>query len=112
MKLLFKIAAGIFVSLIALGALISVLDPEGTKRRDEESKAREEQKSKDSKPDAVFVHGYQVGYSMAKSGKVKPNSEEVDALARQSANALKHEGGAAFKIQWKNGFWAGWSKGD
>jgi hypothetical protein len=49
---------------------------------------------------------------MAKSGAVKPTSAQVDAYARQSANALGHKGGLGFKMQWKDGFWVGWSKGD
>ena len=62
--------------------------------------------------DPVYLHGYQVGYTLAKSGMVKPTAEQLDANARQAALALKDPGGLGFKMQWKSGFDHGWRAGD
>lgn len=90
-----------FVVLFCLGLIIQKVDPEGTKRR-----------AQGGPVSKVFAHGFNVGFTLAKSGAVKPTSDEVDAYARQSANALNDEGGMGFKMQWKDGFWAGWNRGD
>lgn len=106
--------AGIaFGVLVLLGMVINVVDPEGVKRRAEKAAAIEA-KNAESKAasDKVFQHGFVVGHSMAKSGAVKPSSDEVDAMARKSALELGSEGGTGFKMHWKQAFWAGWNKGD
>jgi hypothetical protein len=118
MKRVLKWIGIVFGGLFVLGLIIQVVDPEGTKRRQEERekaaaaspKAAKDKSDKDIDP--VFKHGFQVGYVLAKGGTVKPSSDEVDAMARQAANALGEPGGLGFKMQWKNAFWAGWNKGD
>ena len=109
-----------FGVLFALGVVISIVDPEGVKRREAERQAAQKQSaseskgvgSKKTKVDPVWKHGYAVGFVSAKSGAVKPTADELDAHARRAAQELGEQGGMGFKMQWKNGFWAGWSKGD
>lgn len=62
--------------------------------------------------DPVYQHGFQVGYTLAKSGMVKPSPAEIDAAARQAALELRESGGMGFKMQWKSGFDSGWRAGD
>ncbi len=69
-------------------------------------------KKQEPKADPVFEHGFRVGFGMAKAGMVKPNSQQLDALARQAALQMKHPGGLVFKMPWKDGFAFGWSQGD
>lgn len=106
--------AGIaFCILVLLGMVISVVDPEGVKRRAEKAAAAESKNAELKKAsDKVFQHGFVVGHAMAKSGAVKPSADEVDAMARKSALELGNEGGTGFKMHWKQAFWAGWNKGD
>jgi hypothetical protein len=116
--------AAFIAVMVALGWLISVLDPEGTKRRQQESEAyaaKKEEAAKAAKAqeeksatssEFIYKHGFAIGYQMAKNGDVKPGSDQVDAFARKAAKALNDGGGMGFKMVWKDGFWAGWSKGD
>lgn len=62
--------------------------------------------------DPVYAHGFQVGYTLAKSGAVKPSAAELEAHARRAAMHLKETGGLGFKTQWKSGFDTGWRAGD
>jgi hypothetical protein len=111
---------GIFLGcMFVLGMVISIVDPEGTKARREERERNAGQaettpaaKGGKSGVDPVFDHGFKVGFFLAKSGHKKPDAAEVDAMARKSALELGDSGGMGFKMQWKNGFWMGWNKGD
>jgi len=62
--------------------------------------------------DPVWKHGFGVGYSLAKSGMVRPTYDELDAYSRQAAKTLRFEAGDGFKMHWKSGFDAGWRRGD
>ena len=75
-------------------------------------KLDQEQRQQNAAADPVFEHGFRVGYGMAKTGMIKPSGNELDAMARQAAMQIGDRGGLGFKMQWKNAFWAGWSKGD
>lgn len=121
MKKVFKyltIATGAgFVLLCLLTVLMLVFDPDGMKAAMEQNKAAAEQRKARKEADdegskRIVQHGFTKGYTMAKLGAVKPSADEVDALARKAANELGDNGGMGFKMQWKNAFWNGWSKGD
>lgn len=106
-----------FAALLALTVVMQIVDPEGMKKAREDNakaaaaRAEKAAASKDA-TDKVFKHGFVSGYTLAKDGAVKPSGDQVDALARQAAKSLGDEGGLGFKMQWKDGFWAGWNKGD
>jgi len=101
---------GAGIALVAgVGFILQIVDPEGVKRRREES--RNEQQSQPAS-DPTFEHGFVVGHEMARKGAIKPTSAELDALARKSANLLGVEGGAGFKRVWCDAFWMGWKKAD
>lgn len=68
--------------------------------------------AKDPATDRIFTHGFTTGFSMARGGAVKPNSDQVDALARRAAAELGESGGMGFKMAWKSAFWTGWNRGD
>jgi len=99
-----------FALLLVLTVIMQVVDPEGMKKAREQNAARAE-KGKES-TDRIFKHGFTTGFTLAKGGAVKPSSDQVDAMARQAANALKESGGLGFKMAWKDAFWMGWNKGD
>lgn len=106
-----------FAALLALTVVMQIVDPEGMKKaRDDNAKASaaraEKAAASKEKTDKVFQHGFLTGFTLAKDGAVKPNGDQVDALARKAAKALEDEGGLGFKMQWKDGFWMGWNKGD
>lgn len=120
-----------FVGLLAMAALMEVVDPEGMKKireqraeaaaerkkeREQNAQAAAERRKKSDKEkeelDPVYKHGWQVGYTLAKSGMVKPTAEELDAYARKAATHLNEKGGLGFKMQWKSGFDHGWRAGD
>lgn len=115
---------GGFAVLLALTLVMEVVDPEGMKKsREEAAKMAEErqQRAGERKAEAdaskgsqnrVVQHALMTGFLMAKGGAIKPNSEQLDALARRAANELGDEGGLGFKMQWKGAFWMGWNKGD
>jgi hypothetical protein len=88
---------------------MQVVDPEGVKRRREEYR---NQKQAQPTSDPVFEHGFVVGHEMARKGAIRPTPEELDALARKSANLLGVEGGGGFKRVWCDAFWMGWKKAD
>ena len=53
------------------------------------------------------------GKDMASKGMVKPSAEVVDAMARRRYAEVKEFGAdAAFKQNYKSGFWEGWRAGD
>ena len=99
-----------FALVVGVGFILQVVDPEGVKRRREES--RNQQQSQPDSTDKVFEHGFVVGHEMARKGAIKPTSAELDALARKSANLLGVEGGGGFKRVWCDAFWMGWKKAD
>jgi hypothetical protein len=101
------IAFGLFVGLGMVGTLMSSRD-----RVMVEKGLKPAPKKQEHKPDPVFEHGFRVGFGMAKTGMVKPNSSQLDALSRQAALQMGREGGLVFKMPWKDGFAAGWSQGD
>lgn len=115
MKIL-KLVGIVLACMFLLGTVINIVDPEGAKRRREQSakpaKQTAEVKKDSVASDPVFTHGYQVGYVLAKSGSIKPSAEELDAMARKSALELGESGGLGFKTAWKQAFWMGWNKGD
>ena len=101
------VAFALFMGLGMVGTLMSsrekVLIEKGLKPAPEKKKV---------KPDPRWEHGYRVGFGMAKAGMLKPNSSQLDALARQAALQMGHDGGLIFKTPWKQGFRAGWMQGD
>jgi hypothetical protein len=99
-----------FVSVMALGMFTTLKTSRDRVLIDRGVKPAP--KKEEFKPDPVWEHGYRVGFGMAKTGMVKPNSEQLDALARQAALQMGNKGGLAFKMPWKNGFAAGWMQGD
>lgn len=110
----------VLVGMFVLGVVIGIVDPDGVKRRAEESRAAREKAAtvaKDTPAAAAgqsvcFMHGFVLGHNMARDGAVKPTSAQVDALARRSRKALE-EGGSGYNVyEWKDAFWAGWNKGD
>lgn len=123
----------LFGVVLVFAAVSEVVDPGGAERRMEEKRAKQEQRQAAEtaakklkqaeeaaarqkekaaeQADPVFQHGFAVGFTVARSGAVKPTADELDAHARRAAQHLGEQGGMGFKMQWKNGFWAGWSKG-
>ena len=101
--------AGIaFAGMLVVLIIMMYLDPEGMKKIREENA-----KGSKTENDPSFLHGFTTGFAMAKGGAVKPNSDQVDALARRAANELGDSGGVNFiKQNWKTAFWLGWNKGD
>jgi hypothetical protein len=106
-----------FALLLLLTVIMQLVDPEGMKKAREENSARAEKRKEsaakgEESTDRIFKHGFTTGFTLAKGGAVKPSSDQVDAMARQAANALKESGGLGFKMAWKDAFWMGWNKGD
>ena len=118
-----KWAGIVFAGMLAVSMVMTYLEPEAAKKIREENNAKAaaerlanrkaEPKRSKTKNDPCFTHGFMTGFSMATGGAVKPNSDQVDALARRAANELGDSGGVDFnKYNWKTAFWAGWNKGD
>ena len=108
---------GVLVVLLSLAWVMEVVDPEGMKEARNEMQKRAEERSVEAnaskaRQDQIVRHAITTGYLMAKGGAIKPNSDQLDALARRSANELGEEGGLGFKMQWEGAFWTGWNKGD
>lgn len=122
----------LFGVALVFAAVSEVVDPGGAERRmqekqeqraaetaakklkqaEEAAERKKAQAAAQSEVDPVFKHGFAVGFAAARSGSVKPTADQLDAHARRAATHLGEQGGMGFKMQWKNGFWAGWSKGD
>jgi hypothetical protein len=102
------ISLGLF---IGTGFVAGLINPSSTKAKRAAKKAAAETQEP-QKSDPIFEHGFRVGYGMAKTGMIKPDSAQLDAMARQSALQMGHSGGLGFKMQWKQGFSFGWSQGD
>jgi hypothetical protein len=100
-------AFGVLVVTGFVAGLVNPVVPNANKAA--KSGATAEQ---DSVSDPIFEHGFRVGYGMAKTGMVKPDGANLDAMARKAALQMGHSGGLGFKMQWKQGFAAGWSQGD
>jgi len=99
-----------FGLLMGLGVIGGLMNPQDRRRAEKGTKP--DKKQQEPEPSPIFDHGFRVGYGMAKTGMVKPDSAQLDAMARQSALQMGHSGGLGFKMQWKQGFSVGWSQGD
>jgi hypothetical protein len=89
----------VLVVMSLLGHAIKFIDPEGYA------------KSQEVKPaSAATIAGGMVAVDMAQKGRIKPNSDAVDAIARQAATKFKvpQEERAAYVREFTQGFWIGW----
>ena len=61
-------------------------------------------------PSGATIAGGLAAMDLAKAGALKPSSEQVEALARQSASEMKVEQGdrRRFVEEFEHGFWVGW----
>jgi hypothetical protein len=96
--------------LVIAGILAGLVNP--PKQKAKKASKKTAGVTQETKPDPILEHGFRVGYGMAKTGMVKPDSAQLDAMARQAALQMGHSGGLGFKMQWKQGFSIGWSQGD
>ena len=104
---LLLMAFGVLAVTGLVAGLLNPPRPNAKKAAKNDAKAKQEPVS-----DPILEHGFRVGYGMAKTGMVKPDSAQLDAMARQAALQMGHSGGLGFKMQWKQGFSIGWSQGD
>lgn len=73
----------------------------------QEQAAAAERQSKDGQE--IMQKAYVVGRTMAKSGAIKPNSEQMDALSRiAQTKAGDTRSRMWFKQYFEAGFWEGW----
>jgi len=89
----------VFVVLTVFGFVLQIVDPEGVERR------------RRGKPaSAATIAGGMVAVDMAQKGQIKPNSDAVDAIARQAATKFNvpQEERAAYVREFTQGFWIGW----
>lgn len=104
--------------MFVLGLVIGIVDPEGTKRRAEERKQRNAAKAaattgkpaKENPPG--FTYGFMTGSLYKSKGMKKPTSDDVDAMARRSANEndIPQDKRAAFVDYYTQAFWMGWNR--
>jgi hypothetical protein len=111
--------AGVVLAVMfVLGVVIQVVDPEGTKRRREESEQRAAEraekrqaaKAKSSSPSGATIAGGLAAIDLANAGGLKPNAEQVNALARRSATQMEvpQDERSRFVREFTHGFWVGW----
>lgn len=101
------IAFGLFMGTGIVAGLLKPVTPNA-----KSGSAKVANGNQEPEADPIFEHGFRVGYGMAKTGMVKPDNAQLDAMARKSALQMGHSGGLGFKMQWKQGFSIGWSQGD
>lgn len=69
--------------------------------------AAAKQQSKDG--EMIFQKAYVVGRTMARSGAIKPNAAQIDALSRMAqTQAGDNRSRLWFKQYFEAGFWEGW----
>jgi hypothetical protein len=119
MKKWLKSIAFLFAALFFLGIVIQIVDPEGTNRRAEEAaeraKARGEaraSKKSSAKDRPGFTSGFMEGSLRKSRGFKKPSSDDVDALARSSANTndIPQDKRSEFVGNYTDAFWMGWNR--
>lgn len=97
---------GGFVALVFLGLAVSEIKPKPQKNA--QAKAEREDKER-SDGQAIMKKAYVVGRTMARSGAVKPNAAQMDALSRAArAQAGDARSATWFKQYFEAGFWEGW----
>jgi hypothetical protein len=100
---------GGFVAFAVLAVVVSDIKPNA--RPNAAAKAANAEKDAKDKADGVEImkKAYVVGRTMARSGAVKPNAAQVDALSRAAqAQAGDTRSRTWFKQYFEPGFWEGW----
>lgn len=107
MKTWLKRVGFFFSVMFALGVIINLVDPEGVKRRRAQQTAK-----KSVKDEPGFTVGFLEGSVRKSRGFRKPSSDEVDALARQSANEnnVPQDERSYFVGNYTQAFWMGWNR--
>ena len=99
------------ISFVA-GLIAPAINRAGGRPRNKPAQAKNDAK-KAATVDLGLAAGYTDGKDMASKGMVKPSAEVVDAMARRRyAEVTEFGADAAFKQNYKSGFWEGWRAGD
>lgn len=105
---IFKLFMWLIVGSFAIGIVQSFLHPmPKPPPPTPEQAAAAARQSKDG--EAIMQKAYVVGHTMARSGAIKPNSEQIDALSRAAqTQAGDTRSRTWFKQYFEAGFWEGW----
>lgn len=105
---IFKAFMWLIVASFAIVTVQSIFNPmpKPTPPTPEQAAAAERQ-SKDGQE--IMKKAYVVGRTMARSGSIKPNSEQMDALSRMAqTKAGDTRSRMWFRQYFEAGFWEGW----
>lgn len=98
---------GGFVALFVVAMTVSQIEPKP--KKDMQAKAAKEDKDRADGLE-ISKKAYVVGRTMARSGAVKPNAAQIDALSRAAhAQARDTRTRTWFKQYFETGFWQGWN---
>jgi len=98
---------GGFVALFVLAMAVSSVDIKP--KKEVQAKAAKEEKDRADGLE-ISKKAYVVGRTMARSGVVKPNAAQMDALSRAAhAQAKDTRTRTWFKQYFETGFWQGWN---
>lgn len=105
---IFKVFMWLFAAVFVIGMIQGVLRPmPKLPPPTPEQQAAADRQSKDGQE--IMQKAYVVGRTMARSGAIKPNSEQMDALSRMAqTKAGDTRSRMWFRQYFEAGFWEGW----